>query len=191
MSFSIQQLDVNGAEVKLLTAGSGDPVVIFHGAGTFSGFDAALALADKYRVIVPYHPGWGMSGDAPWLNSLHDYVVHYLDLFDQLGLNKVRLIGFSMGGWLASKFAIEHTHRLHKLVLVAPAGLDVDTHSMADFSKLTPPEIFARLTADPSILAKHIPMPPPDSWVKLREREGCNFGRMLAAGHPEIGRAHV
>ena len=61
-----------------------------------------------------------------------------------------------------------------------------DPATFIDFSKLTPPEIFARLTADPSILAKHIPMPPPDSWVKLREREGGNFGRMLAAGHPDL-----
>ena len=54
---------------------------------------------------------------------MHDYVMHYLDLFDALGIDKFRLVGFSLGGWLAAKFAVEHGHRVERLVLVGPAGL--------------------------------------------------------------------
>ena len=54
---------------------------------------------------------------------MHDYVMHYLDLFDALGIDKFRLVGFSLGGLLAAKFAVEHGHRVERLVLVGPAGL--------------------------------------------------------------------
>lgn len=66
------------------------------------------------------------------MTDLHDYVMHYLDFFDALGLAKLRLVGFSLGGYLAAKFAMEHGHRVHKLVLVGPAGLKDAKHPTAD-----------------------------------------------------------
>lgn len=186
MTFQRDHISIRGTAVAILTAGSGDPLVIFHGAGTSTGFESALPLAERYRVIVPYHPGWGESGDDLSLTSLHDYVLHYLDLFDAMGVSKIRLIGFSMGGWLASKFATEHSHRLHKMVLVAPAGLDVPEHPMFDFSNSTQEQIMSSLTVDPSILVRTTPMPPPAEWLALRAREGGNFGRMLASGYPDL-----
>src|ERR1700674_5022763 len=92
---------VNGVKTVLLTAGRGPPLVFLHGAGTWHGFDFALPWAEKFRVIIPFHPGFGESGDDPAMTDLHDYVMHYLDLFDALGLDKVRLVGFSLGGYLA------------------------------------------------------------------------------------------
>ena len=80
----------------------------------------------QFRVIVPYHPGFGESGDDPTFTETHDYVMHYLELSDQLGLEKVSIVGLSFGGYLAAKFASEHGHRLKKLVLIAPYGMDVE-----------------------------------------------------------------
>ena len=57
---------------------------------------------EKFRVIIPLHPGFGDEDDDPAMNEMHDYVMHYLDLFDALGLDKFHLVGFSLGGLLAA-----------------------------------------------------------------------------------------
>ena len=69
---------------------------------------------------MPFHPGFGESGDDPSISEMHDYVMHYLDLFDTLGIERMRLVGFSLGGCMAAKFAVEHGHRVERLVLVGP-----------------------------------------------------------------------
>ena len=103
---------VNGVKIILLTAGSGEPLLFLHGAGTFHGFEFAKPWADKFRVLLPFHPGFGESADDPAMNDIHDYVMHYVELLDLLGLDKVNLVGFSLGGYIAAKFAMEHGHRV-------------------------------------------------------------------------------
>ncbi len=182
MHFTEETHIVNGVKVAMLTAGSGDPLVFWHGAGTSTGFDFALPWAERFRVMIPYHPGWGDSGDAPDLATPRDYTLHYMDLFDQLGLAQVNLVGFSMGGCFAATFAIEHGDRVRKLVLIAPAGLDVPEHPLADFSQIPPEEIPRYLVNDFSVIAKYFPPAPDAAAQAAGVREGTNFGRMLEAG---------
>ena len=80
--FTRETYTVDGVKTVVYTAGKGEPLVFFHGAGTVDGFDFAERWADKFQVIVPYHPGFGESGDDPTFTDLHDYVMHYLELFD-------------------------------------------------------------------------------------------------------------
>jgi pimeloyl-ACP methyl ester carboxylesterase len=182
MHFKQETLSVNGVEVSMLTAGSGEPLVFWHGAGTFTGFDFALPWASRFRVIVPYHPGWGDSGDAPELATPGDYMLHYLDLFDQLGLDQVNLVGLSMGGRFAATFAIEHGERVRKLVLIAPAGLAVPEHPGTDFSKVPPEETQRYLVEDFSAIARYLPAAPDPKFQAARDRETGSFFRMLEAG---------
>ncbi len=84
--FTRESYTVDGVKTVVYSAGSGEPLVFFHGAGTAAEaagkFDFLEPLAEKFRVIVPYHPGFGESGDDPTFTDLHDYVMHYLELFD-------------------------------------------------------------------------------------------------------------
>lgn len=181
MPFQKETLTVNGIKVAMLTAGSGDPLVFFHGAGTFTGFDFALPWASRFRVMIPYHPGWGDSGDAPEMTTVEDYMLHYLDLFDQLGLAQVNLVGLSMGGRFAATFAIEHGERVRKLVLIAPAGLALPEHPMPDLSQV-PDEIPRYLVEDFSVIAKYVPSGPDPQFLAARNREGASFLRIAEAG---------
>ena len=94
-----ETITVDGASVTFLTGGSGEPLVFFHGAGTFHGFEFARPWTENYRVIIPFHPGFGESADDDRIADMHDYVMHYMELFDRLELEQVNLVGFSLGGW--------------------------------------------------------------------------------------------
>ena len=57
---------VDGIETVTYAIGEGEPLVYFHGGGTFHGFEWVRALANEFRVFCPYHPNFGESGDAPF-----------------------------------------------------------------------------------------------------------------------------
>jgi len=152
--FHKSDIVVDGVRVQVLEAGEGQPLVYFHGAGATRGFDELLALAQKRRLIVPVHPGFGGSDDDLRINTVLDYVVHYATLFDQLGLAEpVDLVGHSLGGWIASLFAIFQGHRVRRLALACPAGLRVPEHPSADLFMIPPEKLPSYLVAAPAVLA--------------------------------------
>src|SRR5512141_1008354 len=101
--FTRQEYTVNGIHTVVHVGGQANtgrpPLVYWHGAGSWHGFDFAASWLDRMQVIVPAHPGFGASGDGPPdMNTIGDYVLHYLDLFDLMGLTRFNLLGLSMGG---------------------------------------------------------------------------------------------
>jgi pimeloyl-ACP methyl ester carboxylesterase len=182
--FTRRTLKINGIDTVVLEAGSGSPLVFLHGAGTVSGFDFAAAWSRKFHVIIPYHPGFGASADDPAVNDIHDYVLHYLELFDALELRHFKLVGQSMGGFIATKFAAEHGERVVKLVLVCPIGLRVPPGlETVNFLAVPPEELPALLAHDPQTVIKHLPAgaPPPD-FIAQRVKEATAAGRVLGGG---------
>jgi pimeloyl-ACP methyl ester carboxylesterase len=157
--FERRDIRVNGADVVLFAGGSGEPLLLLHGAGTVSGFNFVAPWARRFTVYVPYHPGFGESPDAAGMTSIDDYVLHYLDLLDHLALEKVRLVGLSLGGWIAATLATQNSHRLTKLVLVGPAGLRIPAHPTTDIFRLRPEEVPAYLVQDADVLAPYVPAP--------------------------------
>ena len=170
---------VNGVKIILLTAGSGEPLLFLHGAGTFHGFEFAKPWADKFRVLLPFHPGFGESADDPAMNDIHDYVMHYVELLDLLGLDKVNLVGFSLGGYIAAKFAMEHGHRVRKLVLVGPAGLRDDKHPTADVLGLPGEQLPAMLVSNFDVIKPYLPTKPDLDFIGDRYREMTTTARLL------------
>ena len=64
VTFERIELDVNGTTTVVLAAGDppAPPLVFFHGAGTFHG-GSSPAWTEEFRVLIPFHPGFGESGD--------------------------------------------------------------------------------------------------------------------------------
>ncbi len=177
--FLREELTIDGVKTVVHTAGKGEPLVVFHGAGTADGFDFAETWADKFRVIVPYHPGFGESGDDPTFTDIHDYVMHYLELFDALKVDTMNLIGLSMGGYLASRFAMEHGHRIKKLVLMAPYGLDIPEHLGVDVIAIPGEELLPMLVSNFNALKKNLPEKPDTDFIGARYREATSFARLF------------
>jgi len=182
--FDRRTLRINGVDTVLLEAGRGPPLVFLHGAGTVTGFDFAAAWARQFRVIIPYHPGFGPSADDLAVTEIHDYVLHYVELFDALGLDAVRLVGQSMGGFIATKLAVEHGQRIVKLALACPIGLPVPAeHATVNFLATPPQELPALLAHDPMTVIKHLPQGEPSAaFIAERTKEAVTAGRVLGGG---------
>jgi len=161
---------IDGVESVVYAIGSGDPLVYFHGGGTFHGFEWARDLADAFRVVLPVHPNFGESGDADFA-GLDDYTIHYEMLFAALGLERFHLSGASMGGHMAARYAGEHPEEIDRLVLVSPAGLASGNVAIPDFSQVSPADLPGMFVADPAWIAPFWPADPSPEWQALRARE--------------------
>jgi len=108
-----------------LQGGEGPPVVLLHGGGSDSRqwIPNLEALARHHLVYAPDLPGFGSSRpllDSYSLPSLASFVLGFLET---LKLDRVALVGHSMGGGTALSVALESPQRVEKLVLVDSLGL--------------------------------------------------------------------
>jgi pimeloyl-ACP methyl ester carboxylesterase len=106
-----------------------------------SGF--AEALSTRAHVLTPIYPGFAGEPRPEWFNSIDDLALTYLELLERLVLRDVMVVGFSIGGWIASELAVRDTTRLGSIVLVDAVGIQVDGHDIADVFPLTPDELSA------------------------------------------------
>lgn len=102
-------------------------ILLLHGKN-FNGYywkDVITFFEKKgYRVIVPDQIGWGKS-DYPNLHySFHLLSSNTKQLLDSLGIKKVTVMGHSMGGMLATRFALMYPDIVEKLILENPIGLE-------------------------------------------------------------------
>lgn len=100
--------------------GSGHPVVLIHSGGADLRLWTFLAplLSKNYKVIA--FDGRG-AGQSPSPLKQANYVEDVLALMDYLELNQATIIGHSMGGQIATDFALNYPERVSKLVLIAPS----------------------------------------------------------------------
>ena len=111
-------------KLHLARAGGGRPVlVLHHDIGTPDRLPFYDALAAKYDVLVPHHPGYGRSERPDWMRSVRDIAVVYRGLLGDLGVDKAALIGLGFGGWIAAEMASMAPRDLSALVLVGAMGV--------------------------------------------------------------------
>ncbi len=141
--------------VHYYEGGRGQPLVFLHGAGGLDldqGFLAALA--EKYYVYAPLMPGYGASEECAELRDMLDFTLHTWDVVAALGLNDPILVGFSMGGMIASEMAAVAPGEVSRLALIAPAGLWLDDHPIPDIFSLLPYQLPSYLFRDADAGAK-------------------------------------
>ncbi len=157
---------VGGAALELYDRGSGQPILLLHGAGGLKHSAPYLAaLSARARVIAPSHPGFGGSPLPDWISTIDDLAYLYLDLLDQLDLHDVTLVGMSMGGWTAAEIAIKCSHRLARLVLADPVGIKPSGREVRDI-----PDIWALDDAAVAKLTQYDPSKAP-AYATLSDDE--------------------
>jgi 2-hydroxy-6-oxonona-2,4-dienedioate hydrolase len=110
---------VGGVRTRVLTAGSGTPLLLLHGTGghleTYQR--NVVELSRHFRVIVPDMIGHGYT-DRPDLDyTLDDYADHLFALLDHFGAPEAFLSGESIGGCIAAWMALRSPERVKALVL--------------------------------------------------------------------------
>jgi pimeloyl-ACP methyl ester carboxylesterase len=106
---------------------NGKAVLLLHGKNFFGAYwkDTIKFLADNgYRVIVPDQIGFGKSSKPNIHYSFHGLAANTKKLLDSLGVREVTAVGHSMGGMLATRFALLFPETATGLVLENPIGLE-------------------------------------------------------------------
>ncbi|MGN6402194.1 MAG: alpha/beta fold hydrolase [Flavisolibacter sp.] len=120
-SVKMAYMDVNPSNAN------GKTVVLLHGKN-FNGYYwkdvIAFLAAAGYRVVIPDQVGWGQS-DKPNIHySFHLLAANTKKLLDTLGIQKIDLVGHSMGGMLATRFTLMYPANVEKLIYENPIGLE-------------------------------------------------------------------
>jgi len=128
--------DAAGMRLHYHEAGPASPdapaVVLLHGGGPgasgWSNFGRNLpVLAGRFRTLLVDQPGFGQSDRPPVTGNYFTFSADALaGLLKTLGLERVHLIGNSLGGGTAVRFALNYPDRAGRLVLMAPGGLGLN-----------------------------------------------------------------
>lgn len=138
-----------GGTLRVISAGDGPALVYLHGTGDQGSLLPVLAaLAERYRIVRPDHPGFLQSDDfAAEVTSVADIAAVHEQLLAELGIGRFVLVGCSLGGWVAAELALRIPHRVQRLVLIDPAGLAGDG-SAPDLFGLTPEQALVATVHD-------------------------------------------
>lgn len=123
---TLKELKTDLGVLRYHEAGDGPPLLLLHGSGPgvtgWRNFRGNLSVfAEHFRTFVLEFPGFGVSDDFgghPMLTA-GDAVLRFLD---GLGLDEVAMLGNSMGGIVATQFAIAHPDRVGKLITIGGIG---------------------------------------------------------------------
>jgi 4,5:9,10-diseco-3-hydroxy-5,9,17-trioxoandrosta-1(10),2-diene-4-oate hydrolase len=113
-------------------AGQGTPVILLHGGGPgasgMSNFKNNLPVfAERFRTLVVDQPGYGKSDKPEVPGNYFTFAADALAaLLDELGIGRVHLVGNSLGGGTAVRFALSYPGRAGRLVLMGPGGLSLN-----------------------------------------------------------------
>jgi pimeloyl-ACP methyl ester carboxylesterase len=127
---------INGMDAHLRDEGRRDdeaPLLLLHGTSaslhTWDGW--VEQLGTERRVIRVDLPGFGLTGPNPaGTYDIETYVDFVVELLDTLQLQRVVLVGNSLGGYVAWKTAHDHPSRVTKLVLIDSAGFAYESESV-------------------------------------------------------------
>jgi len=133
---------VYGVKTHYLHAGAGEPVVLIHGGGPGAAAEPTWrltlpALAEHFAVYAPDLMGAGLS-DRPLVDySFQTLVEHVAGFVDALNLDQVRVVGNSVGAYLAVKYALDHPGRVRQAVALSTGTL-ANAVGLTDQGKATP-----------------------------------------------------
>ena len=142
---------VAGVALHIVKGGSGGPLLILHDE---MGQTAPLGYADKlaqdFTLHMPAHPGFGLTERLEWIMHVRDLAGWYLRALEELGLERVNVLGFGLGGWLAAEMACQSPQSISKMALVAPAGIKPPKGEILDMFLLVAKEYLESSFLDPN-----------------------------------------
>ncbi|MCV7342902.1 alpha/beta fold hydrolase [Mycolicibacterium rhodesiae] len=134
VAFSQGYLDAGGVRTRYLHAGdpSKPTLVLLHGSGGHAeAYVRNLeAHAEHFSTWSIDMLGHGYTDKPGHLLEIPHYVDHLAAVLDTIGAQRAHISGESLGGWVASRFAVDHPDRLERLVLNTAGGSQADPEVM-------------------------------------------------------------
>jgi len=133
-SDSIATVSVNGAKIVYRRLGSGRPLLVLNGFGaTSSDWDPLFihGLACYNELILLDNRGIGGSADDGAPFDIARLANDAAQVIGTLNFERISILGWSMGGFIAQTLALHHPNRINKLILLStdPGGSEVDLAS--------------------------------------------------------------
>lgn len=169
---------LNGYEFRYLDSGEGPAVLFIHGLTGSSRNWAHLVdmLNTDHRILVPDLHGHGASAKPMGDYSLSAHAATLRDLLDRLGIDRVTLVGHSLGGGIAMQFCYLFPERVERLVLVASGGFGRSVSPLLRSATLPGAEWVLPLIAS--------------SWVRARaEAVGRSLAKLGWRPSPDVTEA--
>ena len=153
---SPRTVTLHGQELSYLDSGSGPVVLFIHGILGSQRQWARLVdrMDDNQRVIVPDLFGHGESAKPMGDYSISAHAATLRDLLDHLGVERVTLVGHSLGGGIAMQFLYLFPERVDRLVLIASGGLGREVNLVLRSATLPGADQVLRVAASTPVLSR-------------------------------------
>jgi len=138
---SFEKLEVDGTQIAYRRIGKGPPLLVLNGFGATSSDWEPLfihRLASYSELIVLDNRGIGGSADDGRPFDIARLANDAAHVIETLGFERISILGWSMGGFIAQTLALQHPNRVNKLILLStdPGGSEADLASAAVWSQL-------------------------------------------------------
>ena len=145
-----ESIRMTGCELAVIKGGAGKPLLVLHDEMGFPGWLRwNSALARKRTLIIPLHPGYGITPGLEWIRNIRDLAGFYSTFLHQQKLAPADVIGFSMGGWVAAEMAAANPAQFERMALVAPTGIKPSRGEIMDFFQVMAPDQVNASVRDP------------------------------------------
>ncbi|MGH3248582.1 MAG: alpha/beta fold hydrolase [Trebonia sp.] len=162
--FTEHTVQADGFTVRYAESGTGEALVVLHGAGGLRHSRALDLLATQYRVVAIEMPGFGQQP-----NETHQTMAQLAQsvavIIDAIGPDRYHLLGTSFGGATAAHLAVARPDRVISLVLEGPAAFregsrnpaEIPPEQMLGAFRTHPERVPAFLPPDPEVMARTWP----------------------------------
>ncbi|MBO0781649.1 MAG: alpha/beta hydrolase [Ktedonobacteraceae bacterium] len=174
-------IDVRDVPTHLFEAGPPQAPALIYLHGTYLGnlwLDYHRALARQFHLFAPDIPGFGLSKRPDWMRDVSDYVLYLRDLLDTLHLEKVYVVGHSLGGWMAAELAVWYPERVSKLVLSNAAGIRVKGSPIGDMFAMNPLELTTTCFEDMAAAQPLMPEEVNEEYLLSIYRQGTTLATL-------------
>lgn len=129
----MQRAGVDGAELEFEITGTGEPVLLIHGAliaEAYAPLFAEPALNSRYRLVRYHRRGYAGSSPVSAPFSLAEQADDCRALLRHLGIERAHVVGHSSGAVIALRLALDAPEVVHSLVLLEPALINVPSGAL-------------------------------------------------------------